>query len=268
MNPTEKQVLDYILENPGQKTRKIAEVLSIPHGTVSTAVAQLRKYGDLKPAVVDVESPTYAQCWPVDKDFPAPTLTGGSVDTGSAGGLGGESCTPSGLAPDSPTATLSEIEQLRKELEAERIKTAFAQKEQSQAVTTANVISADLQSVRRLLKSQRQRANKAEDLLADIDWLCNAAGLTTRGDTADLLCLLLERIGAEWLSEGLRERRRLFAEIAEKEAAIRGLDAVIRARMEQGPETDNKCKCGREATKVEGDQGFTQCDPCYRKGEE
>jgi len=153
-------------------------------------------------------------------------------------------------------------------LEAERIKTAFAQKEQLEAVTTANGLSADLQSVRRLLESERQRANIAEDLLADIDWLCNAAELTTRGDTADLLCLLLERIGAGWAADALRERRRLLGEIAEREGLLRKLRPAIRARVGQEPETGDRCRCGKEATKVEGETGFTQCDPCYRKDEE
>lgn len=359
MNPTEKQVLAYILENPGQKTTNIAKHMSIPHGTVNSAVRQLRKYGHLKAAVFDVESPTYAQCWPVDKDFPAPTLTGGSADTGEAGGPGGESCTPPGLAPltfkmepqcldtaaavlpeselltsntsvdgsetfvgpgdtthnahacvalpneptpdaptpdmawdgptvapvpatpaspsDSPTATLSEPEQLRKDLEAAKA----AQKTALEAVRLLaeengslrrELKNADLDAahIRRFLTERNREAMEMESHLAEISWLCCSVeydNTDTTSDTVKKLCFFLDSIGAGWAADALRERRRLLGEIAEREGLLRKLRPAIRARMEQKPETGDKCKCGREATKVEGEQGFTQCDPCYRKGE-
>jgi hypothetical protein len=233
MSPEAQSVLNFILENPGMKNRAIASAMNIPMGTVNAIVVRLRKDGHLKPAVTDLESPSYGQCWPVE---PTPVPTQGSpVDMGEAEGGGGDGT----AAPDSPTPTPknSEVEQLRKELAVERNKTAFA----------------------------RQRAYAAEDLLFQIEWLCGAAGLTARGDAVDFLCVFLERTGVGWAADALRERRRLQSEIAEREDHLRRLRPAIRARMERKPETDDRCRCGREATKVEGEQGFTQCDPCFHR---
>jgi Winged helix-turn-helix DNA-binding len=234
MSPEAQSVLNFILENPGMKNRTIAREMNIPMGTVNAIVVKLRKDGHVKPAVTDPESTFYGQCWPVEPT-PIPTQ-GSSVDTGEAEG-GGDGT----AAPGSPTPT--------PEVQA--------------ALEAAKELAEENARLRLRLSHIRAHRNELESELFHISWLCEAAGFTGSGDTVDQLCWLLDHLGHPNFARAIPARRSALRKIQEGEEELRGLQMQVRLDLPR--ETDDRCRCGREATKVEGEEGFTQCDPCFHR---
>jgi hypothetical protein len=57
-------------------------------------------------------------------------------------------------------------------------------------------------------------------------------------------------------------RKEHFARLAQDPAAYQ---RFANRAGELPPKTLDRCTCGQEATKVEGEAGFTQCNQCYHR---
>ena len=249
-----ENIYAYILENPGCRNREISAALKIPMGTVNATVHTLRKQGNVKPAVVDSHSPSFGRCWAEDlapslEPSPAPHPGAVPADTGEAGGGDGVDVPPLPTEPDSPTATLDALRAAR-ELAEENA-----------------ALKGQIAGLAGEVDRQRGRAKAAEWQLHELGWLCGAMGIPGISyQGLELLPWLLERLGRSDLATAVLVRRKLQAEIRERETALRDLAEQVRAELP--PETDDRCKCGNEARKLEGEDGFTTCDDCYQDGEE
>lgn len=115
----------------------------------------------------------------------------------------------------------------------------------------------------RLLRVASTERNALENDLAEISWLCISAGFSGSGDVVDQFCWLVTHLGYPVLASAIPARRRVLGRIKEQEEQLRNL--VIRVRMGLSPEISDRCACGNEARKVEGESGFTKCDTCYHQ---
>ena len=113
------------------------------------------------------------------------------------------------------------------------------------------------------LRVARAERDALRSDLTDISWLCLAAGFAGSGDAVDQFCWLLRHLGYPYMADAIPTRRRIQMEIAERGMALQ--DLVKRVRVGLPAETSDRCPCGGEATKVEGDAGFTKCDDCYHQ---
>ncbi|NBR91254.1 MAG: hypothetical protein EBS68_15345 [Rhodobacteraceae bacterium] len=284
MTADEQKVLDFILRNPGLKNRAIASVMGIPMGTVNGVIVRLRKDGHIKPAVTDVESSSYGQCWPTEPQCPdtavdasvvaLPPLSGSTTNATESGPSDGEDAsvvlasrsdldaTPivqmqsvDASPSDSPTPTPD----VQAALEAAKELAEENERLRKKVESLRNVERRQNMS----LQHVRSHRNALESDLSDISWLCESAGFTGSGDTVDQLCWLLDHLGHPNFARAIPARRSALRKIQEGEEELRGLQMQVRLDLPR--ETDDRCRCGREATKVEGEEGFTQCDPCFHR---
>jgi hypothetical protein len=187
--------------------------------------------------------------------MPRPTVTRLVTDLRKAG---------SPALAVSPTSTLDAALLAAKELAEEN---AQLKAKLARIQIVANQNQKELNRTRHLLEILRQESNEAEDELAEISWVCRKVGFPGSGEVVDQFQWLLSQLGYPGLVVAMAARRRAQARIREAEAEIERIEASMRIG-DPGPQTGDRCLCGKEATKGESEEGFTICNDCFAEGEE